>query len=79
MRVGGGDGQTWAWAWRVGRMGRAGTAQGEPPQQHWRNPPHPIAAAFWSAAAGLPRVGSRHSSHGGRNLAIAEIAIHWSF
>ena len=35
VRVGGRGGQTWAraWAWRVGRMGRAGTAQGEPLQQ----------------------------------------------
>ena len=42
-------------------------------------PPLPAAAFFWKIAAGRRRVGSRHSSHGGRNFAIAEIEIYWSF
>ena len=29
------NGQTWDWAWRFDRKGRAGTAQGQAPPQGW--------------------------------------------
>ena len=54
-------------------------AQGEQQQQRWWNPPLPTTAAFWWAAAGQRRVGSSSASHGGRNFAFTEIAMHWSF
>ena len=55
-------GQTWAWAWWVGRMERARTAKGEPGTSFF-----PL-----QQPSSEQQPGSRRSSHGGRlrNFAI---------
>ena len=77
--------KTSAWAWQVGRMGRAGTAQGEAPPQRWRKPIFPPEQPSGEQQPGSVRWADAVRITVAEIFALAEIANHcrasagWSF